>query len=1338
MANNLESALIIALKNTLDWSAALPPLNPYTGTLTSIDPGMPFDVTQYARRDREFQHRDMVNAAAVAKVAIHSRTVWNGTMIQPVLQGVTQVTDPSGTNITLPLDPSQIGTSFPNSSTAVTYVMNADIPYASVEVTDVDLYNRDLLLYETMARAAAIFSDNPPITQIDPDGNYIGKTSIWATAQGTNTPMVPNSAQPMNQALFKDPDLYLAERDNQVAAYASRVVQALQNPFEFATRIYVQIVSSNGGDAEESETYVLTSNVFVLGNAYAAGDQVLYNNNWYQAVNTTPDIPPTSNWTSIDGPTKLQFMAEPTLDSRNRIVYDRLAKTLQWFRETPGLVHVPQIAGFYIPGILPDQTIETVPFIPEAKDAQFWRQKAARVSFINGTWSNEQTLNPTANSNTSSTYVNGGINALFESAKAVTLMMPDVLSVNFVNLICTPGTYALNCLVRPSPSVDIAGGDNQQSSSDPSDGGTTYASVGDGRNWQVELPAGAWNLSIEFANVSSSPTSFFGIMASQGATPILANTLPIYYTDAAGNPLPTGTKILSPPISVQSTGQSYNFAVQWTSGTGQLHITRLRFSQVNSAPTSHYIMEASWLNGQGTNASIVAVPGGDNQQGSVDPSDGGCTFVDFLTPLTWDVALSPGIWEMSIQYSNYSANVVAQMAAIVYQNGEVLNHLALPYTDSSNTPLPQYTVATSGPIDIYSAGSATTIGLQWQPASGPDSLLHVVQLLFKELGSLNSTSSLNVIGHANMPDVMPFQFNISQSGTDPSISVVWLPKSGFTWVAKSYNPGDQVLYNLIYWQATGITAATDIPGQSPLWVQLGTEPQIPLLFEQIQLMKYVETSVTPETVGFQGFRQDMLERALRADTDAYTKALLYYGTSIPEFRTYGSIWDINSTGSWMAFSEVYQPRLRKVENIQSGQIVPGHQYEAITQIGESITYNEITYSNGAKFYGVYGVTSFSVSGSPVVNQVGAYRVSQPGDVGKTGLMPDGLQFDIPTGTVTGWYPTNTSFPTHQAIQPWMIDNGIYVADDDLQSSDGNPLLVPAQDNPPFPHPPSAPSIFLLPDNQVGSTLPLNLISSLHIGSTFYIADGGGNFYSSTDAYAWTQIGAPGALVESYYLATNESVLVGVGVGSFSYNCGIATSTDLGLTWSYQLIDGLHLLLAVTYGGGNFVAVGESGQNLASSDGFTWTIGTPTSGEETLHGIAYGAGVYVAVGNSGVIYSSTNGLSWTYRTNSTESNLNAIIFSDGKFVAVGARGSVITSSDGISWTIQPTNIDDTLLSVAYGNGLYVVGTAYAAAYSSQDLITWTNVPISPSDRYQLALCAHVSGGSFFLGETEGGS
>jgi hypothetical protein len=318
------------------------------------------------------------------------------------------------------------------------------------------------------------------------------------------------------------------------------------------------------------------------------------------------------------------------------------------------------------------------------------------------------------------------------------------------------------------------------------------------------------------------------------------------------------------------------------------------------------------------------------------------------------------------------------------------------------------------------------------------------------LPGTNSAANLNVMGQANTADVMPFYFFLDSTQANPKIKVSWLPNSTSSWQAVAYTTGDQVLYNLVYWQATSNTTAADVPGQSAVWEEVAIEPQIPLLFEQLELNKFVVAAVTPNLTGFQGFRQDMLERALRATQDSYREALNQTGTNPPEFRDANDSWTFASTGSWMSFMEVYDPRLRQQYNVSGTSIAQGRQYEVITQAGGAGTYAGQVYSGGEKFYGVAGVASMTTTGTVFLNQVGAFRLSSPADVGKTGLVPDGIEYvqTAGTGTIHGWYPACGSFPTFQAIQPWMIEQGFYVAEDSLQLDDGNATyLTPAPDNP---------------------------------------------------------------------------------------------------------------------------------------------------------------------------------------------------------------------------------------------------------------------------------------------------
>jgi hypothetical protein len=72
---------------------------------------------------------------------------------------------------------------------------------------------------------------------------------------------------------------------------------------------------------------------------------------------------------------------------------------------------------------------------------------------------------------------------------------------------------------------------------------------------------------------------------------------------------------------------------------------------------------------------------------------------------------------------------------------------------------------------------------------------------------------------------------------------------------------------------------------------------------------------------------------------------------------------------------------------------------------------------------------------PRINQ--AFRQAVPGDVGKPALVPDGLQL-LADGRVKVNNTSATCLPTLQALQPWMIPLGIYVAAEDFWIVDRPP------------------------------------------------------------------------------------------------------------------------------------------------------------------------------------------------------------------------------------------------------------------------------------------------------------
>lgn len=166
----------------------------------------------------------------------------------------------------------------------------------------------------------------------------------------------------------------------------------------------------------------------------------------------------------------------------------------------------------------------------------------------------------------------------------------------------------------------------------------------------------------------------------------------------------------------------------------------------------------------------------------------------------------------------------------------------------------------------------------------------------------------------------------------------------------------------------------------------------------------------------------------------------------------------------------------------------------------------------------------------------------------------------------------------------------------------------------------------------------------------------------------------------------------------------ASSPD-GINWTVH--DAVDLTASsagvVAFGNGLFVAPSVGGWTrlvTTSPDGINWTAhpsalppSWPSSGD--VQDVTYGGGQFVAIGEGGAIATSPDGISWTARTSGVTTNLVGIAYGNGLYVAVGEWFAnptypVIVSPDGVSWTAVPAaNVFNAKwTSIAFGNGLFV--------------------------------------------------
>ena len=101
-------------------------------------------------------------------------------------------------------------------------------------------------------------------------------------------------------------------------------------------------------------------------------------------------------------------------------------------------------------------------------------------------------------------------------------------------------------------------------------------------------------------------------------------------------------------------------------------------------------------------------------------------------------------------------------------------------------------------------------------------------------------------------------------------------------------------------------------------------------------------------------------------------------------------------------------------------------------------------------------------------------------------------------------------------------------------------------------------------------------------------------------------------------------------------------------------------------------------------------------------------VFVAVGEAGIILTSSDGNSWTSRTSGTSQGLKSVSYRDNTFVAVGSSGTILTSSDGTSWTSITSGTSNNLSDISYGGGTFVAVSNLGTTHSSSDGNSWTSI------------------------------
>lgn len=138
-----------------------------------------------------------------------------------------------------------------------------------------------------------------------------------------------------------------------------------------------------------------------------------------------------------------------------------------------------------------------------------------------------------------------------------------------------------------------------------------------------------------------------------------------------------------------------------------------------------------------------------------------------------------------------------------------------------------------------------------------------------------------------------------------------------------------------------------------------------------------------------------------------------------------------------------------------------------------------------------------------------------------------------------------------------------------------------------------------------------------------------------------------------------------------------------------------LLQALAFGRGLFVGADWEGAIVTSPDGVEWTEVFRPERPVLIHDLAYGGGLFVAVGETGdtgepkraVVLTSPDASHWTLQVLDEPERLQQVAYGNGLFVASGPDALAL-SAGGTDWETGPNLTGRALSGVAYGAGRFV--------------------------------------------------
>lgn len=179
---------------------------------------------------------------------------------------------------------------------------------------------------------------------------------------------------------------------------------------------------------------------------------------------------------------------------------------------------------------------------------------------------------------------------------------------------------------------------------------------------------------------------------------------------------------------------------------------------------------------------------------------------------------------------------------------------------------------------------------------------------------------------------------------------------------------------------------------------------------------------------------------------------------------------------------------------------------------------------------------------------------------------------------------------------------------------------------------------------------------------------------------------------------------------------------------------------LTYANQDLFMFGAGGVIWGRRHGEDWSLRSRAVTLHHLKSVAVGAGVWIAVGDSGTIVRSTDGKSWSRVEVGCGADLSKVLFAQGKFRVLGDSGVVLSSQDGSSWIRSSVGATVKLLDAIWVDSIKILIADSNRVFSSTDGDVWSNALLTAGNRIRLGakspkgfLLVGTRGLSFFSAE-----